>query len=133
MSSTLPWNLSQLTIQNHSQTSTGSSTSSLIDRDSGREIFVQYSSFDIRMSASPLSLKADWSDWSAGKLATFLKYLLAFQSLPESALEEAVDELEKVVDFYADRASPAQLPATTKQVVGRINSIQVRPPIVLES
>lgn len=96
-------------------------------------VMVQYPSLNLQMSASSLYLKTERSYWPSDKLATFLKYLLVFQSLPESALEEAVDELEKVIDFYADRASPAQLPATTKQIVGRIDSIQVRPPIVLES
>jgi len=66
------------------------------------------------------------------EMNTLEKYLLVFQFLPESALEEAVSELKKIIDFYADRDSPVQLPATPKQIVGRINSIQVRPAIVLE-
>ena len=64
---------------------------------------------------------------------TFLEeYWLVFQSLPESALEEAVGELKKIIDFYADLDSPVQLTVAPKQIVGRIDSIQVRPPIGLE-
>jgi hypothetical protein len=122
-----------LTIQDRSRTSTGLSTHSLVDRDSGRTVVIQYPSFDLKMSASSLYFKADWSHWSAEKMAILLKYLLVFQSLPEAALEEAVGELEKVVEFHTDRVPQAQLPAKVTRITGRIASIEVRPPIVLES
>jgi hypothetical protein len=119
----MPWDLSQLSRQSHSRTSTGLSINSLVDR-SGRTVVI-YPSLDSKF-------KADLSYWSAAKIAILVKYLLAFQSLPEAALEEAVDELEKVVEFYTDRVPQAQLPAKVTRITGRINSTQVRPPIVLE-
>ncbi len=66
-------------------------------------------------------------------MAVLLKYLFVFQSLPEAALEEAVGELEKVVEFHSDRVPQDQLPTKATRITGRINSIKVRPPIVLES
>jgi hypothetical protein len=118
----------------HSRTSTtGLSTNSFVDRDGGRTVIIQYPSFDLKMSAYSLSFNADWNYWSAEKMAILLKYLLVFQSLPEAALEEAVDELEKVVEFHSDRVPQSQLTAKATRIVGRIDSTQVRSPIVLES
>jgi hypothetical protein len=112
-----------LSVEGYSHTST-LSINSFLDRDSGKPVFIS--------SLNP-KFKVDLSYWSADKMAVLAKYLLLFQALPEAAWEEAVGELEKVVEFHTDRVPQVQLPTKVTQIIGRINSIQVRPPIVLES
>jgi hypothetical protein len=111
-----------LSVEGYSHTST-LSINSFLDRDSGKPVFIS--------SLNP-KIKVDLSYWSADKMAVLAKYLLVFQALPEAAWEEAVGELEKVVEFHTDRVPQAQLPAKVTRITGRINSTQVRPPIVLE-
>ncbi len=112
-----------MSIEGHSQTSSTLAANSLVDRNSGKPVFI---------SSPNLKFKIDLSYWSADKLAILSKYLLVFQALPEAAWEEAIGELEKVVEFHTDRVPQVQLPAKVARIIGRINSIQVRPPIVLE-
>jgi len=105
----------------------------VFDRESGKTIVIQYPSFDLMMSDSSLSFRTDWSRLPVSKLVALLKCLLILQSLPESALEEAADDLEKVADFYSDRFPQANLPPIpSSSIKGRLKSARVRPPIVLE-
>lgn len=64
--------------------------------------------------------------------AILLKYLVAFQELPDEAFDEAMAELNKVIAFHSER-SPQQPISAATRVKGKIVSVRVRPPIVLES
>ena len=86
------------------------------------------------MSDSSLSFRTDWNRLSFNKSISLLKCLLILQSLPESALEEAAEELEKVVDFYSDRFPQVNLPTiSSSNIKGKLIPAKVRPPIVLEA
>ncbi|MCL1467378.1 hypothetical protein [Argonema galeatum] len=70
---------------------------------------------------------------SPAKLMALLKCLVILQSLPEAALEEAADELKGIADFYSDRFSQANLPIIpASSIKGKLRSVQISPPIVLE-
>ncbi|MEQ8469521.1 hypothetical protein [Coleofasciculus sp. E1-EBD-02] len=85
------------------------------------------------MSDSSLSFRSDWNRLPLSKLIALLKCLLILQSLPESALEEAAEELQGIADFYSDRFSQANLSTIpASRVKGKLKSAQVRPPIVVE-
>ena len=106
----------------------------IFDRESGKAITIQYPSLDLRISNSPVSFRANWDHLPVSQLIALLKCLLILQYLPQSALEEAADELERVADFYSNRSpqsSVSSIPASS--VNGRLRSAHVRPPIVLES
>jgi hypothetical protein len=88
----------------------------------------------MQMSTDTLSFWIDRKSWSMTKIITFLKYLSAFQNLPDAALEEAVTMLEQVIEFYTDRVPQSEFPEKPSRIVmGRIVSTEVSPPIVLES
>jgi hypothetical protein len=59
------------------------------------------------------------------------KLLLIIETLPESALEEACEELEKIAHFYQERSPQVSAPIPTT-IRGKLRSTQIRPPIVLE-
>lgn len=85
------------------------------------------------MTDSSLSLRTDWQRYSLDKLALLLKCLLIIQTLPKAALEEAFEELEEISRFYVDRSSQVTLPVVpASSIKGKLRSVQVRPPIVLE-
>jgi hypothetical protein len=86
------------------------------------------------MSGSSVSVRTDWNRLPRPTLSALLKCLFILQSLPESALEEAADELKGISDFYSDRFPPANLPTIpASSIKGKLKSAKVRPPIVLES
>ena len=116
-----------------SQTSTGLlATTSFFDKERGKTFVVQYPSFDLMMSDSFLSLRADRDKLSQNALVR-LKCLLILLSLPEVALEETAENLEDIADFYADRFPQVSLPNTSASTIkGALKSARVRPPIVLE-
>jgi hypothetical protein len=118
----------------HSQTSSGTTFNNVIlDRESGKAIVIQYPSFDLMMSGSSLSFRTDSYRLSPDKMMLLLKCLLIIQTLPESALEEASEELEGIYRFYTNRPAQANLPVIpTSSIRGKLRSTQVRPPIVLE-
>jgi hypothetical protein len=126
-------NPKQLNLQRYSQTSTGISGKNFIfDRESGKVIVIQYPSFDLMVLDSSLSFRANWNNLPLSKLTALLKFLSILHTLPESALEEAVEQLERVSDFYSDRFPQASLPTIPASIVkGNLKSTQVRPPIVL--
>ena len=128
------WNPKQLTLQTHSQTSTGlSPTISFFDRESGKNFVIQSISFDLMMSDSSLFFQTEWNRLAPTKLIAVLKCLVYLQSLPEAALEEAADELEKIADFYSNRFPEPNLPTIPASTIkGKLKAAQVRPPIVLE-
>lgn len=135
ISSIMPCNPNQLIQYKHSQTSSGVAFNNheVIDRESGRSIKIQYPSFDIEMSSLSLSFRPNWQDLSPDKLILLLKCLLIIQALPESALEEAAEELEGISRFYANRLPQVNLPIIpASSIKGKLKATQVRPPIVLE-
>lgn len=132
----MPCNLSQLNQYQYknSQTSSGVTFSNVVlDRESGRDIVIQYPSFDLMMSDSSLSFRTDSYRLSPDKLELLLRCLLIIQALPEGALEEASEELEGIYRFYANRlpkSNEIMIPASS--IRGTLSAMQVRPPIVLE-
>ncbi|PSF37089.1 hypothetical protein C7H19_11660 [Aphanothece hegewaldii CCALA 016] len=120
--------------QKYSQTSTGIATENIIfDRENGKRIVIQYPSFDLSMSDCSVSFKTDLPLPSQNKLIMLLKCLVYLQSLPEFALEEATDKIQEIAHFYSDRLSQTNLPSISpSSIKGKLRSIQVRPPIVLE-
>lgn len=118
----------------HSQTSSGVTLNNVIlDRESGKAIVIQYPSFDLMMSGSSLSLRTDSYRLSPDKLVLLLKCLLVIQKLPESALEEASEELEGIYHFYMNRLPQANTPIIpANNLRGKLRAMQVSPPIVLE-
>jgi hypothetical protein len=91
----------------------------VFDRESGKAIVIQYPSFPYRLSPD--------------KLMLLLKCLLIIQTLPESALEEASEELEEIYRFYTNRLAQANLPVIPARTIkGKLKATQIRPPIVLE-
>lgn len=134
--STMLCNLSQL---NHyqcknSQTSSGVTFNNVVlDRESGRDIVIQYPSFDLMMSDSSLSFRTDSYRLSPDKLVLLLRCLIIIQALPEGALEEASEELEGIYRFYVNhlpQSKGTMIPASS--IKGTLSAMQVRPPIVLE-
>ena len=128
--STTQCNLNQLNQYQHKyiQTTSSATFSSnvVLDRESGRAITIQYPSFDLRLTNSSLL--------SPDKVALLVKCLLIIQALPEAALEEASEELEDIYHFHSNRlpqTSTTMIPAST--IRSRLNTMQVRPPIVLET
>lgn len=135
MSSTTLCNPSQLSQHKHSQTSSGIALENVVlDRESGKPIVIQYPSFDLVMSGSSLSFRTDWQGLSPSNLMLLLKCLVIIQSLPETALQETVEELEGISCFYSNRSPQVNLPMiSTNSIKGKLRAAQVRPPIVLES
>lgn len=85
------------------------------------------------MSDSSLFFQTEWNRLAPTKLIAVLKCLVYLQSLPEAALEEAADELEKIADFYSNRFPEPNLPTIPASTIkGKLKAAQVRPPIVLE-
>lgn len=130
----MPCNPKQLNQYKHSQTSSGITFNNVVfDRESGKAIVIQYPSFDLMMSGSSLSFRTDSYRLSPDKLMLLLKCLLIIQKLPESALEEASEELEGIYRFYTSRLPQVNVPMIpVSSIRGRLNAMQVRPPIVLE-
>lgn len=124
----------QLKPQRYSQTLAEIPTKNfIVDRESGKTLIVQHPSFELMMSDSSLSFRSDWNRLPLSKFIALLKCLLILQSLPESALEEAAEELQGIADFYSDRFSQANLSTIpASRVKGKLKSAQVRPPIVVE-
>lgn len=118
----------------HSQTSSGITLNNVIlDRESGKAIVIQYPSFDLMMSGSSLSFRTDSYRLSPDKLMLLLKCLLIIQTLPESALEEASEELEGIYRFYMNRLPQVNIPIIpASSIRGKSRAMHVRPPIVLE-
>ncbi|HBE20472.1 MAG TPA: hypothetical protein DEG17_21135 [Cyanobacteria bacterium UBA11149] len=86
------------------------------------------------VSDSSLFFKTNWNPLSQTQLIALLKCLVYLQSLPEAALEEAAEELEKIADFYSDRLPQTNLPTNpVSSIKGKLKAAQVRPPIVLEA
>jgi len=123
-----------LTQHKHSQTSSGIPLNNVVfDRESGKPIVIQYPSFNLIMSGSSLSFRTDWQGLPPDKLMLLLKCLLIIQTLPETALEEAAEELEGISRFYADLLPQVNLPIIpASSIKGKLRATQVRPPIVLE-
>ncbi|PSB02811.1 hypothetical protein [Merismopedia glauca] len=120
-----------------SQTSSGITPNNVVfDRESGKPIIIQYPSFDLMMSGASLSFRTDSQHLSPERLMLLLKCLfsiLSIQTLPEAALEEAFEELERISRFYMNRLSHANIPAVPASTIkAKLRSTQVRPPIVLE-
>ena len=85
------------------------------------------------MSGSSLSLKTSWQGLPLDKLMLLLKCLIIIQTLPEAALEEASEELERISRFYSNRLLQVNLPVIPAgSIKGKLRATQVRPPIVLE-
>lgn len=85
------------------------------------------------MSNNSLSLSIDRDRLPLNRMIAILKCLVILQSLPEAGLEEAVEGLERVSDFYTDRSVQVDLPTISPiSIKGRIKSAQIRQPIVLE-
>jgi hypothetical protein len=109
----------------------------VFDRENGRPIVVKTSSFDLTMSDSFFSITSDYQRLSPENLMLLLKCLLIIKSLsalPESALKEAVKELEGISRFYMNRIPQSSLPIISAgSIKGNPITIQVRPPIILES
>lgn len=123
-----------MTQHKHSQTSSSIDPKHVVfDRESGKPITIEYPSFDLMMSGSVLSFRIDSQRLSLDKLMLLLKCLLVIQTLPEAALEEAVEELESISRFYANRSSQVDLPAVSTSIKGKLRAVEVRPPIVLEA
>ncbi|MGQ4649038.1 hypothetical protein [Lyngbya aestuarii] len=62
-----------------------------------------------------------------------LKCLLVIHTLPETALEEAAEELEGIYRFHTNRLPQVNLPMIpVSSIKGKLRTTQVRPPIVLE-
>ena len=100
----------------------------------GSSLAIQNSSFDINISKSSLSITTDFHRLSQNNLLSILKCLFYLQSLKEDALEEAVDGLKSIADFYCDRNSQISLsPALLGTIQGKLQHSQVRDPIILES
>lgn len=72
------------------------------------------------MSGSSVSVRTDWNRLPRPTLSALLKCLFILQSLPESALEEAADELKGISDFYSDRF-PQLIYLLFQLVVSRVN------------
>lgn len=130
----MPCNPSQLTQRKHSQTSSGIALNNIVfDRESGKPIIIQYPSFDLIMSGTSLSFRTDWQGLSLDKLILLLKCLLIIQTLPETALEEAVEDLNEISRFYANRLPQVNLPMiSSSSIKGKLRATEVRPPIILE-
>lgn len=132
----MPCNPSQLNQYQykHSQTSSGTTSNNVVfDRESGKAIVIQYPSFDLMMSGSSLSFRTNSCRLSPDKLMLLLKCLLIIQTLPESALEEASEELEGIYRFYTNRFPQVDLPTIPASTIrGKLSAMRVRPPIVLE-
>lgn len=71
------------------------------------------------------------SNESSQLLKCFL-LLLKISQLPLEALQESVEDLEQIVDFYSDY-SPESLESypTSEIISGKIVSTEVRPPLIL--
>jgi hypothetical protein len=123
-----------LRIQEHNQTSTGIPLkNSVFDRESGKDIVVHFPSFDLIVSNYSLSLSIGQDRLPLNRMIALLKCLVMIQSLPEAGLEEAVEGLERVADFYTERSTEANVPTIpASSIRGKIRAAQVRPPIVLE-
>lgn len=84
------------------------------------------------MTESSVSFRADILKISSDKLMLLLKCLLILQSLPRNALEEAINELEEIKDFHAERMTSNNLPLiSTSKIEGKLSSA-IRPPIIFE-
>jgi hypothetical protein len=120
--------------QKNSKTSAGLVIENIVfDRESGKALVIQYPYFDLMMYGSALSFRTDSNQFSQSKLVSLLKCLRILQSLSEPVLEEAVESLEVIAEFYADRLSQTSLPAISASTIkGKLRSAQVAPPIVLE-
>jgi len=117
----------------HNQTSLGiNNQNNVIDRDSGKPIVIQSSS-DLIISNSFVSFRTDLQSLSPNNFMLLLRCLLIIKALPESALEEAIEELEGISHFYANRATQVKLPLIPiVNIKGVLKATQVRPPITLE-
>jgi hypothetical protein len=98
-----------------------------------KNLAVQGSSFDVTISGSSLSISTSLNRFSQDSLIALLKCLLHLQVLPDAALEEVVEELKSIADFYSQHTPQASLsPVVFNTIKGKIKHSQVRQPIVLE-
>lgn len=85
------------------------------------------------MCDSSLSFRTEWQRFAPDKLMLLVKCLLILQTLPETALEEAYEELKGISRFYANRQPQVNSPMIpASSIKGKLRATQVRPPIVLE-
>lgn len=120
-------------IRRLNQTSSGmNSNNAVLDRDTGKSIVIHYPSSE-RIFDQFISDKKDGESLYADKLAQLLKCLFIIASLPEDALEEAVEELEGISRFHVNRFPSNDLPVIASSTIkGKLGTAKVRPPIVLE-
>jgi hypothetical protein len=84
------------------------------------------------MTESSVSFRADILKISSDKLMLLLKCLLILQSLPRNALEEAINELEEIKIFHAEKMTSNNLPLVgTSKIKGKLSST-ARLPIIFE-
>jgi hypothetical protein len=106
----------------------------IFDRENGKTLVIKYPPFDLMMSDSSLSFKTDLYRLSEIRLIALLKCLLILQSMPEIAVGEAAERLERIAEFYSNRSPQENLPAISASTIkGKLRSVQIRPPIILES
>lgn len=88
-----------------------------------------------KFGVSNLSFEVEFTQEDSTKSLNFLKsllLLLAIGRLPLEALEETVQTLEQIREFYSDYSSEtSQSTINSKIVTGDIVSTEIRPPLVL--
>jgi len=130
----MPCNPNQLPQSQYSQTSSGTASKVIFDRDTGKPIIIRDFSLNLSMTESDFSFTTSWQNMSQHKLVLLLRCLLIIQALPESALEEASEELEGIFHFYISRLNQTvPPPISVGSIQGKLKEIQVRPPIILEA
>jgi hypothetical protein len=128
----MPCNPNRLTWHKPSQTSSGITSNTLLDREGGSYTVVQHPSFDLVLSETSVSFRTDLYRLTPDRLMLWLKCLLLIQTLSEAALEEASRELEEIARFYMNRMSGNVSTISTSVVKGKLEKAQIRPHIVLE-
>lgn len=87
------------------------------------------------LSGSSLSFEVKFAHEDSTKAFNFIKsflLLIVISQLPSEGLDETVQTLEQIKEFYSDFSPESSQSTTPKVVTGKIVSTVTRDPIVLE-
>ncbi|WP_373543911.1 hypothetical protein [Chamaesiphon sp.] len=108
------------------------SNNAVVDRETGASITIHYPSFE-GIPERFIPVAKDRESLYSNKLVQLLKCLSIIASLPEDALEETIEDLEGIRNFYDNRIPSDRLPViAASNIKGKLGAVEVRTPVALE-
>lgn len=82
------------------------------------------------------SFSLEWTNLSLKRFVLLLKCLFIINSLSDHAIEEALEDCDRIIDFYGKdltRTSVKTLPSYQSPIKATVLPTQIRPSLVLDN